>query len=86
VFLLNPSIHITSFNYFLTHDRNFGENISVTSLISILQAYTLHISFPIIWNEIPKTMLWGKHLLGQFYELGDDGSPSHQKNSTNLVF
>ena len=36
-FLLNTSVHITSFKYFPIHDHNFGEilHISVTSLISV---------------------------------------------------
>jgi len=44
-FWLNPSVHITSFNYFSTHD-NFGETfqISITSLIHVLNAYTFHIT------------------------------------------
>jgi len=43
--LFKSIYHITSFSYFSTHDRNFGEtlHISVTLLISVFHAYTFHI-------------------------------------------
>jgi len=40
--LFKPLFHITSLNYFSTHDRNFGETLHFTgiSLISVLRAHT----------------------------------------------